>query len=99
MALQATGDARNRFYIPAMSGCDFNKVIERAHARLEAHIIPWFKWRGSNVTVAEAKAECERAFYHVVNSSTVITRDVLTLKKTYAAIIEAQGGHFPKEDR
>ena len=50
------------------------------------------------LTVEACKQELQRLFFEVLQASS-IAADVATLKATYQAIVDAQGGYPPKKFR
>jgi hypothetical protein len=91
-------DYSNRFYIPPLSGSDFNKVIEHAHGRLKRIMLQWYDLHGQARTMDEIVAVTQEVFKRV-NQPSTIKKDVLTLKNTYAAILAREGGYVQKKFR
>jgi hypothetical protein len=92
-------DPYDRFKIPPLSGSDFNKIVEHAHGRLKDYMYKWFALQPNGVCVEKAVAVCKAAFYDNLNERSMIKKDVMSLKRTYASIIEAKGGYVTKYDR
>lgn len=72
---------------------EFNKVVEHSHARLVPEVelgvsANPYAWCFDEVCQIISEA------FHKVNSPDVVRRDTLSLKKTYSAVVVAQGGHI-----
>lgn len=87
----------DRFKIPPYSP-EFNKVIEHSHARLEKEVEMGLSanpqaWGFEGVAKVIIQAFCK------VNDPSVVSRDVLSLPRTYLAIQNAKGGHIARKLR
>ena len=82
---------------------DMHKVVENSHGILQSHMQRWLIERertrpDEKLQVQECQAQLEQRFYKM-STTGEIKRNVLTLKDTYQAIIDAGGGYPPKRLR
>lgn len=95
---QAGIEAEDRFPLPACSS-DMHKVVEHVHGWLTAKMQKWLEKQDDvRLTAEQCKEKLERLFFKYCTAES-ISADVATLKATYQAIIDAQGGYPPKEFR
>lgn len=88
----------DRFELPELSS-DMHKVVEHIHAWLQAHMQLWLeKQDDEKLTVEECKAELTRLFEQVLTKEQ-IAKDVKSLKETYQAVIDRQGGYVTADKR
>lgn len=91
-------EEEDRFPLPACSS-DMHKVVEHVHGWLTAKMQKWLeKQDDAALTAQQCKEKLERLFLKYCTKES-ISADVATLKATYQAIIDAQGGYPPKEFR
>jgi hypothetical protein len=84
----------DRFALPELSS-DMHKVVEHVHGWLQAGMQRWLEEKDEEkVTVEECKAELRRLF-ELPERKEGIKRDVDSLKATYQAVIDHQGGYIP----
>lgn len=88
----------DRLELPELSS-DMHKVVEHVHAWLQFRMQQWLETKeDSKLTVEQCKAELERLFYQELSVES-IKRDVHSLKATYQAVIDHQGGYIPAAHR
>ena len=88
----------DRFDLPACSS-DMHKAVEHIHGWLQMKMQDWLeRQEEQRLTVEACKQELQRLFFEVLQASS-IAADVATLKATYQAIVDAQGGYPPKKFR
>lgn len=88
----------DRFDLPALSS-DMHKTVEHVHAWLSTKIQLWLEDKDDDkITVAEAQEKLTELFKHGYPLS-AIQKDVASLKDTYKAIVDNQGGQVPAEYR
>lgn len=88
----------DRFELPELSS-DMHKVVEHIHAWLQAHMQLWLEEQDDEkLTVEECKAELTRLFEQVLTKEQ-IAKDVKSLKETYQAVIDRQGGYVTADKR
>jgi hypothetical protein len=80
-----------QFHIPALSGSDFNKVVEHSHGRLKREMLQWYAMQLGDVSM-NVVIEVLHKKFEAVNSPSTILKDVLTMKDTYAEVINNSGG-------
>jgi hypothetical protein len=81
----------DRFELPELSS-DMHKVVEHVHAWLQARMQVWLEDKDEErLTVADCKAELQRLFDRELKAES-IQKDVKSLKATYQAVIDHQGG-------
>jgi hypothetical protein len=91
-------EEEDRFELPALSS-DMHKVVEHVHAWLSAQMQLWLEDKDDEkITVAEAKAKLTELFKHGYPLS-AIQKDVASLKDTYKAVADHQGGQIPAAHR
>lgn len=89
---------QDRFDLPPCSS-DMHKAVEHVHAWLQAKMQLWLEeQQDQRLTADVCKSELERLFFQVLKPSS-IAADVASLKDTYQAIIDADGGYPPKKYR
>lgn len=87
-------------WIPPLSH-DIHKVVENCHGSLYQHMQAWLIEREQNTNagalrVQACKDELIRGFMHMKETEE-ITKNVKTLKRTYRAIVAAEGGYPHKK--
>ncbi|WIA23049.1 hypothetical protein OEZ86_009964 [Tetradesmus obliquus] len=88
----------DRFYLPELSS-DMHKVVEHVHGWLQGRMQKWLALQDkATLTVAQCKAELMRLFTQELDISS-IQKDVRTLKDTYQAVVDAEGGYVKKQHR
>lgn len=88
----------DRFELPELSS-DMHKVVEHVHAWLQFRMQQWLETQENNkLTVRQCMDELERLFYKELKLES-IRKDVHSLKATYKAVIDHQGGYIPAADR
>jgi hypothetical protein len=88
----------DRFELPELSS-DMHKVVEHVHAWLQARMQEWLESKDDEkVTVEECKQELRRLFEQEL-SVEGIRRDVHSLKATYQAVIDREGGYIDAGNR
>lgn len=93
--LQTVGyEDADRFALPELSS-DMHKVVEHVHGWLQARMQLWLEEQDEQkITVEQCKAELRRLFEEELSQES-IKKDVASQKKTYAAVVAAEGGMIP----
>lgn len=88
----------DRFALPELSS-DMHKVVEHCHAWLEARHQQWIEEHENDpITPQQCQDELLRLFYDELPVEG-IKKDVASLKATYQAVIDAEGGYVHKQFR
>lgn len=86
------------FELPELSS-DMHKVVEHVHAWLQAKMQVWLLSQDeAKITVQQCKEELRRLFEQELSQDS-IQADVKSLKATYKAVVEQQGGYIPAKHR
>jgi hypothetical protein len=91
-------EPEDRFELPELSS-DMHKVVEHVHAWLQARMQLWLEDKDEErLTIADCKAELQRLFEQELKLES-IKNDVKSLKATYQAVIDHEGGYVPANKR
>jgi hypothetical protein len=86
-------EEEKRFELPELSS-DVHKVVEHVHAWLQARMQLWLEDKDDEkITVEQCMTELIRLFEHELQLQS-IRADVKSLKETYKAVIEHNGGYI-----
>lgn len=91
-------EEQDRFPLPELSS-DMHKVVEHCHAWLDARMQVWLEaHEHTPLTPQQCQDELKRLFYAELPAE-ALKKDVASLKATYQAVIDAEGGYVPKQFR
>jgi hypothetical protein len=88
----------DRFILPELSS-DMHKVVKHQHAWLQMKMQMWLETQDDGkLTPLQCMDQLERLFYQELKKESILS-DAKSLKATYQAVIDHQGGYIPAADR